>query len=278
PTFTARRSQEPVLTPLLVGKSLTAPIVAAFSSRGLSTAFPDILKPDVIAPGVNILAAWTNGSYKIVSGTSMSCPHVSGIAALIRAVHPTRTPAAIKSALMTSSSILDNRNRPIKDAVTLKAADPFPMGAGHVHPTATINPGLVYDMGPEDYINFLCGLKVYTEKQIALLSHKWPPCPNSERSADLNYPSFSVVKHRNVTNVGGKNAVYKVWVKSTPNVKVSVEPHTLVFKKQHETASFNVTFQSKVDASVSAAAEFGEISWKCVHGGTHVVRSPLALS
>ncbi|KAH9290011.1 hypothetical protein KI387_034128 [Taxus chinensis] len=118
----------------LVGKSLTAPIVAAFSSRGPSTAFPDILKPDVIAPGVNILAAWTDGTYKTDSGTSMSCPHVSGIAALIRAAHPTWTPAAIKSALMTSSSILDNRNRPIKDAVTLKAADPFVMGAGHVLP------------------------------------------------------------------------------------------------------------------------------------------------
>ncbi|KAH9290014.1 hypothetical protein KI387_034131, partial [Taxus chinensis] len=144
----------------------------------------------------------------------------------------------------------EGRNRSIKDVITLKAMDSFAMGAGHVDPTAAINPGLVYDMGPQDYIKFLCGLNAYTKKQITL-SHKWPPYPNSERYADLNYPSFSVVfkygkyvqvKHRIVTNVGEKNAVYKVWVKSTTNVKVSVEPQTLVFKKQQETASFNVTF------------------------------------
>ncbi|XP_057854467.2 subtilisin-like protease SBT1.7 [Cryptomeria japonica] len=268
----------------VVGKAI-APIVDVYSSRGPSALYPEILKPDLIAPGSNILAAWKEGGFNIISGTSMSCPHVSGIAALIRVSHPTWSPAAIRSALMTTASMLDNRKQPIKDALTLRAVDPFAMGAGHVNPRAALEPGLVYDLGPQDYINYLCGgLNNYTEKQIALLSHKWPPCPKSKSGADLNYPSFSVVfeygervqvKRRTVTNVGSDNAVYKVWVKSSPNVKVSVEPDTLVFKKRSERTSFNVTFESKVDGSEEG--EYGEITWKCIQGGMHIVRSPIVV-
>ncbi|GLJ35459.1 hypothetical protein SUGI_0713140 [Cryptomeria japonica] len=266
----------------VVGKA-TAPIVALFSSRGPSQNYPDVLKPDIIAPGVNILAAVTEGGFKIKSGTSMACPHVSGTAALIRAAHPTWSPAAIKSALMTTASTLDNRKQPIKDALTLRAADPFAMGAGHLNPRAALEPGLVYDLGPQDYINYLCGQNIYTEKQIALLTHKWPPCPKSESGADLNYPSFSILLkygervqvRRTVTNVGGDNAVYKVWVKSSPSVKVSVEPNILVFKKQNDQTNFNVTFVGKVEGSEEV--EYGEIWWKCIQGGTHIVRSPIVV-
>ncbi|GLJ35460.1 hypothetical protein SUGI_0713150 [Cryptomeria japonica] len=268
---------------LTVVRKSIAPIVASFSSRGPSVSYPDVLKPDVIAPGVNILAAWKDGGFNIISGTSMACPHVSGIAALIRAAHPTWSPAAIRSALMTTASTLDNRKQPIKDALTLRAADPFVMGAGHVNPMAAVEPGLVYDLGPQDYINYLCGgLNNYTKKQIALLTHKWPPCPKSELGADLNYPSFSVVfkkgervqvKRRTVTNVGSDNGVYKVWVKSSQSVKVSVEPSTLVFKRRHDQASFEVRLESKVKEGDKG--EYGEITWKCIQGGTHVVRSPI---
>ncbi|GJN23229.1 hypothetical protein PR202_gb10859 [Eleusine coracana subsp. coracana] len=93
-----------------------SPVVAAFSSRGPNTVTPGILKPDVIAPGVNILAAWSGSvgpsgipadtrrvGFNIISGTSMSCPHVSGLAALLRAAHPEWSPAAIRSALMTTA-------------------------------------------------------------------------------------------------------------------------------------------------------------------------------
>ncbi|GLJ35484.1 hypothetical protein SUGI_0713580 [Cryptomeria japonica] len=268
----------------VVGKAI-APIVGSFSSRGPSAFYPDVLKPDLVAPGVNILAAWKEGGFQIDSGTSMACPHVSGIAAIIRASHPTWSPAAIRSALMTTASTLDNRKQPIRDAPTLRAADPFAMGAGHVNPRAALEPGLVYDLGSQDYINYLCGgFYNYTKKQIALLSHKWPACPKSESGADLNYPSFSVilkygervqVKRRTVTNVGGDNAVYKVRVKSSPNVKVSVEPETLVFKKRSDQASFNVTFESQVEGSEEF--EVGEIMWKCIQGGIHIVRSPITV-
>ncbi|GLJ35485.1 hypothetical protein SUGI_0713590 [Cryptomeria japonica] len=268
----------------VVGKAI-APIVDTSSSRGPSLFYIDVLKPDLVAPGVNILAAWKEGGFRIDSGTSMACPHVSGIAAIIRASHPTWSPAAIRSALMTTASTLDNRKQPIKDALTLRAADPFAVGAGHVNPRAALEPGLVYDLRPQDYVNYLCGgLNNYTKKQIALLTHKWPPCPKSESGADLNYPSFSVilkygervqVKRRTVTNVGGNNAVYKVRVKSSPNVKVSVEPDTLVLKKRSEQASFNVTFESQVDGREES--EYGEIVWKCIKGGTHIVRSPISV-
>ncbi|XP_057842557.1 subtilisin-like protease SBT1.8 [Cryptomeria japonica] len=140
----------------------------------------------------------------------MSCLHVSGLAALIRGVHPSWSPAAIKSALMTSAYIRDNKNKPIKDASTVKAADPFALGTGHVNPAAAMDPGLTYDLAPSDYIHFLCTLKI-----------SCPRSSNLEDVADLNYPSFTryfnstripkvVVRRRTVTNVGVTRSTYKV--------------------------------------------------------------------
>ncbi|XP_058005332.1 subtilisin-like protease SBT5.3 [Hevea brasiliensis] len=93
-----------------------APFMAAFSSKGPNTIAPEILKPDITAPGVSIIAAYTGAEgptnedfdtrrvlFNSVSGTSMSCPHVSGIAGLLRTLHPTWSPAAIKSAIMTTA-------------------------------------------------------------------------------------------------------------------------------------------------------------------------------
>ncbi|GLJ29146.1 hypothetical protein SUGI_0574700 [Cryptomeria japonica] len=166
------------------------PTVAVFSSRGPSGGYPFILKPDMIAPGVNILAAVRN-DYDFKSGTSMATPHVTGIAALIKVLHPMWSPAATKSALMTSSYIVDNTNQPIADLSTVLEADPFATGAGHIDPEAAVDPGLVYDMEAQDYINFLCFLN-YTKQQIALLSNA--SCPSSTLAViDLNYPSFTML-------------------------------------------------------------------------------------
>ncbi|GLJ29066.1 hypothetical protein SUGI_0573380 [Cryptomeria japonica] len=106
---------------MVVRKETTAPIVASFSSRGPSEAYRQILRLDMISPGLNILEAYAGEfPYNILSGTSMSCPHVSGIATLIKAIHPTWSPAAIKSVLMTSPYVTNNADQPIKDSNTIK--------------------------------------------------------------------------------------------------------------------------------------------------------------
>ncbi|KAK9266489.1 hypothetical protein L1049_021671 [Liquidambar formosana] len=220
-----------------------APAMAAFSSRGPSSIGPDVIKPDVTAPGVNILAAWPPNTsptllnsdkrsvlFNIISGTSMSCPHVSGLAALLKSTHKDWSPAAIKSALMTTAYTLDNKKAPIADvgsAGSSESATPFAFGSGHVDPERASNPGLVYDITTEDYLNYLCSLN-YTSSQIVLLSRGSFSCPNDPtlQPGDLNYPSFAVLFNgdarnttvtykRTVTNVGTPMSTYTVQVNCT---------------------------------------------------------------
>ncbi|KAK7394579.1 hypothetical protein VNO78_15111 [Psophocarpus tetragonolobus] len=91
---------------------------------------------------------------------SMSCPHVSVIAGLLKTPHPSCTPAAIKSAIMTTgilaATTFDNTSKPTQDAFDEEVADPFTYGLGHVRPDLAVDPGLVYDLGLTDYLNFLC--------------------------------------------------------------------------------------------------------------------------
>ncbi|KAA8522317.1 hypothetical protein F0562_012990 [Nyssa sinensis] len=132
-----------------------APVVTSFSSRGPNSQSPGILKPDIIGPGVNILAAWpfpldnntnSESTFNVISGTSMSCPHLSGIAALLKSSHPYWSPAAIKSAIMTSADLLNVQGKPILDQ-TLHPADIFATGAGHVNPPKANDPGTVTNVG-----------------------------------------------------------------------------------------------------------------------------------
>ncbi|CAH8329795.1 unnamed protein product [Eruca vesicaria subsp. sativa] len=273
-----------------------SPVVAAFSSRGPNSITPNILKPDFIAPGVNILAAWTGAisptgfffdplrvEFNIISGTSMSCPHVSGLAALLKSVHPEWSPAAIRSALMTTAYNTYKDGKPILDIATGKPSTPFEHGAGHVSPTRAINPGLIYDLTTEDYIDFLCALN-YNSSQLIILSRGNHTCDSSKTYsvADLNYPSFAVNVHgsntykytRTVTNVGGAGS-YSVKVTSeTTAVNILVEPTVLNFKEVNEKKSYAVTFT--VDLSKpSGSNSFGSIDWS---DGKHVVASPVAIS
>ncbi|KAM0839218.1 hypothetical protein ACQ4PT_060460 [Festuca glaucescens] len=167
-----------------------APMVAGFSSRGPSVLAPEILKPDVVAPGVNILAAWSGDvspsswdidprrvEFNILSGTSMACPHVAGAAALIKKVHgdwtprqPSWTPAMVRSALMTTAGPLDKNGRDIVDSGTVFGgavmdATPLAAGAGLVLPRLAMDPGLLYDAGTQDYVDFMCTLN-YTAEQM----------------------------------------------------------------------------------------------------------------
>lgn len=164
----------------VIGSSPPAPIVAAFSSRGPNRSTPEILKPDVIAPGVNILAGWMGASaptdldidpkrvvFTLASGTSMSCPHVSGITALLRNSYPNWSPAAVKSALVTTAYNLDNSGKSILDLATGSESTPFIHRPGHVDPNSALDPGLVYDIDTSDYIVFLCTIG-YDAKRIAV--------------------------------------------------------------------------------------------------------------
>lgn len=271
-----------------------SPIVAAFSSRGPNPVTPEILKPDVIAPGVNILAGWTGAAgptglgldkrrvrFNIISGTSMSCPHVSGLAALLKAAHPEWSPAAIKSALMTTAYSTYKQGETIKDVVTTSAATPFDFGAGHVDPVAALDPGLVYDATVEDYINFLCASN-YTLEQIKTVTKRDFTCNVRKKYSvgDLNYPSFSVTLGkasrrvtytRNLTNVGAP-ATYKVSVSKVDAVKILVKPKALTFKQTYEKKTYTVTFVAR--SMLRNTIRSAHLEWS---DGKHIVRSIVAL-
>ncbi|XP_055809493.1 subtilisin-like protease SBT2.5 [Solanum dulcamara] len=153
----------------------SAPQVAVFSARGpnvkdYSFQDADHLKPDILAPGSLILAAWApNGTdeanycgegFALISGTSMAAPHIAGIAALIKQHHPHWSPAAIKLALMTTSSTIDRAERPLQaqqysgsETLTLVPATPFDYGSGHVNPRAALDPGLIFDVDYKSYLD-----------------------------------------------------------------------------------------------------------------------------
>ncbi|XP_022737626.1 subtilisin-like protease SBT1.2 [Durio zibethinus] len=267
----------------------SAPSVASFSSRGPSLASPGILKPDIIGPGVNILAAWpfplnndtnSKSTFNIVSGTSMSCPHLSGIAALLKSSHPTWSPAAIKSAMMTSTDLLNIGGKPIVDE-KLQTADVFATGAGHVNPSRANNPGLIYDIQPDDYIPYLCGLG-YTDAEVGILAHRSVKCSEKPTipEGELNYPSFSVklgpsqTFTRTVTNVGEANSSYEVTITAPKGVDVIVKPSTLCFSELYQKATYSITF-TRVESPFTIG-EFtqGFIKWVSAN---HFVRSPIAV-
>ncbi|KAL8495409.1 hypothetical protein ACS0TY_019520 [Phlomoides rotata] len=278
-----------------------APVMAAFSSRGPSLDVPQILKPDLTAPGVNILAAWPpNASptelktdnrsvqFNIISGTSMSCPHISGLAALLKSLHRNWSPAAIKSALMTTAYTLDSKDSPITDSGSKSsAATPFAFGSGHVDPEKASDPGLIYDISADDYLIFLCSLN-YTSSQIALFGGRNFSCPKDSRfqPGDLNYPSFAVLLSgnntnskvtytRTLTNVGIPVSNYAVKVSEPKGVSVTVQPRVLNFSKVGEKLSYRVTFTAVAKGVPSAQFSFGSLVWV---SDKHAVRSPIAVT
>ncbi|XP_075488830.1 subtilisin-like protease SBT1.1 [Primulina tabacum] len=276
-----------------------APVLAAFSSRGPSLIDPNIIKPDVTGPGVNILAAWPSNisptqletdkrrvKFNIVSGTSMSCPHISGLAALLRSFHKDWSPAAIKSALMTTSYVLDSQNAPISDAASRNStlATPFGFGSGHVNPEKASDPGLIYDISTEDYLMYLCSLN-YNSSQIAPFSRGSFACSNhtKPRPRDLNYPSFAVdftksarnaTAHykRTVTNVGTPKSRYTVEVTEPKGISINIKPKVLNFNKMGQKLSYKVSFTS---VGESDNYSFGSIAWV---SRKYVVRSPIAVT
>ncbi|RID68977.1 hypothetical protein BRARA_C01102 [Brassica rapa] len=266
----------------------TAPKVLSFSSRGPNIIVPDILKPDITAPGLEIVAAnslkalpfyddTTHVKYSVESGTSMSCPHVAGVAAYVKTFHPEWSPSMIKSALMTTAWSMNATQ-------TDYASTEFAYGSGHVDPIAASNPGLVYDITKADYMAFLCGMN-YNATTVKLISGEAVTCTEKILPRDLNYPSmsaklsgsnvsFTVTFKRTVTNVGGSNSTYKSKVVLTHGAKlnVMVSPRVLYMKSMNEKQSFTVTVSGRgLDPKMPSSAS---LIWS---DRTHNARSPIVI-
>jgi subtilisin family serine protease len=239
------------------------PEITDFSSRGPSTTTGgDILKPDIAAPGNDVVAAVAPPSnfgrdWDFYSGTSMASPHIAGIGALILALHPTWLPSEIKSAIMTSAG----------DTVS-SAGDPFSQGAGFVNPTGAADPGLVYPTTPNEYRQYLVGLGVHFAPPFDTLT----PVSGSQ----LNQASIAVgslagtqTVTRRVKNVGP--AATFTASASAPGFNVTVSPSSLTLATGAE-GTFTVSF-TRTDAAFDEWA-IGALMWT---DGTHHVRSPIAV-
>lgn len=267
-----------------------APFMAAFSSQGPNTVNPEILKPDITAPGLSILAAYSEEAppselsfdkrrvpFNVLSGTSMSCPHIAGIVGLLKTLHPDWSPAAIRSAIMTTARTRDNEEMPIKNSSFTKAT-PFSYGAGHVRPNRAMDPGLVYDLTTSDYLNFLCTMG-YNSTKIARFSTENYACSTKPvKLEDLNYPSITVPKlrgavtvTRKVKNVGSPGT-YVARIQEPAGVSVSVKPERLVFGKVGEEKVFVVSLQAQRKGN---GYVFGRLIWS---DGKHIVRSPIVVN
>ncbi|KNA20654.1 hypothetical protein SOVF_050340 [Spinacia oleracea] len=242
-----------------------APMVASFSSRGPNTLSKYVLKPDVIAPGVDILAGWPKNlspsgldidhrrsDYNIMSGTSMSCPHVSGLAALLKSAHMDWTPTMIRSALMTTAytGYHHEMNKTKTTRQNGHQLSYWVSGAGHVNPEKANDPGLVFDLSEDDYVQFLCASN-YNSTEIQIIVKKPVKCDDETKVKewDLNYPALIVPTNskgkeieivRTVKNVESGSSTYTAKVAHPKGLSVSVSPLELSFKAINETRKFSV--------------------------------------
>jgi subtilisin family serine protease len=266
---------------------LEAPAMAAFSSNGPALAGGgDLLKPDITAPGVDVIAAVSppgdNGNtYDAFSGTSMSSPHIAGIAALIISKNPGWSPMAVKSALMTTASQTDNAGKPIVGPDGATNATPLNFGSGHVSPGSAFNPGLVYDSGLTDWVRYGCGLGQF---QLVFV----PSVCSSFGSIDpsnLNYPTLAAgdlagtqTLTRTVTNVTEDGGIYDVTVSAPAGTTVTVSPtHLVVPPGKSKSYTVKIT---RTTATLGAWT-FGSLTWVEKKGDTsphaHAVRSNIAV-
>jgi subtilisin family serine protease len=251
-----------------------APFTASFSSRGpLTAGGGDLLKPDVVAPGQDILASvappGNHGlDFNLYSGTSMSAPHVAGVAALLMQLHPSWSPMMIKSALMTSGyDVIDTG---ISTATRI-----FRQGAGHIRPNSAADPGLVYNSGFFDWLAFLCGTTdgVDPDTCTALENLGYSLDPSDMNVAAIAIGDLAGIQTvtRKVTNVGSAGATYNATTTGLAGITVNVNPSSLTLAPG-ETGTFTVDF-TRTTAPLNAYVG-GQLTWT---DGTHNVRSPMVI-
>ncbi|MGW1345536.1 S8 family serine peptidase [Kribbella sp. NPDC002412] len=255
---------------------VTAPKVASSSSRGPSLAGNgDLLKPDVMAPGTNVLAAASafsaaGGEYAFMSGTSMSSPHIAGAAAVLKSKYPNWSPMAIKSALLTTTTDKDTSGQPIQND-SGSPATPFGYGAGLVQPKTAMDPGLVYDSTYEDWTKFVCGSGQVPATHELCANGKIDP-------SDLNYPTISIgdlagkqTVTRTVRNVGTLPEIYFPKVEGLKGFKVTVSPRMLI-TLPGRAATYKVTIENA--GAPLEQYSFGKLTWK---SSEHSVSSTVAI-
>ncbi len=274
----------------VTGDAVTAPEMASFSSRGPGqVASGDILKPDITAPGVDILAAYapslpnSNEQYAFLSGTSMSSPHMAGIGALMKDLFEVDTsPMAIESALVTTAYNQNNQGEPIMalnpETGELVPATPFNYGGGHVDPNVAAQVAAVYDSDPLDWINFLCGS-----------SGEFPPddptCTQEGvepiDASDLNRPSIAIgdlagtqTVTRTLTNITDTTLALSSTVE-VDGIAAVVEPAELTIEPG-ASADFTVTF-TRTDAAPLEEYSFGDLTWTDASGDSPDLESPIAI-
>ncbi|WP_457352305.1 S8 family serine peptidase [Roseateles sp. P5_D6] len=264
-----------------------APIMANFSSRGPNAGDSNVLKPDLTAPGVDVIAQVTPGlnqadrdavaagtlvpgpAWASYQGTSMSSPHVAGVALLLKQAHPTWGPGAIKSALMTTTySTLNDGLAGLSNGLL-----PWSQGSGHINPNKATDPGLVYNAGKNDWVKYQCKVN----KPAVLPATDCTTIGTLAETSDLNLPSLtagtvigSVTFPRNVTNVGTASATYTA-AASVPGFTTVVTPSSLTLAPG-ASASFTV----KLTATTAAEGvwNYGQLVWSDGAGG-HSVRAPI---
>lgn len=253
---------------LLVGDQtgqtpLALPVIAGFSSRGPALAAGgDLLKPDIAAPGVSVLAAVAprpNGGndFNLISGTSMAAPHVAGLAALIKGERTDWSPAAVRSAMVTTAADLKNPDGSVDTNF-------FNGGAGEVDPTRFLSPGLVYETDVLDYLSYIEGTGI--DLGIPGLEPIDP--------SDLNQPSIAVgalAGEQTITRsvTADTPGVYVAKV-DVPGFKAKVRPQVLHFSEAGQTKQFTVTLTRK-KATLDEYAQ-GELTWR---GGGTTVTTPI---
>jgi len=255
----------------------TGNIMGSFSSRGPAPV-PDVLKPDVTAPGINILAGFSPDSansmsgenFAFLTGTSMSTPHVAGVAALLKQKHPGWSPAVLRSALMTTA--YQEVNQP--DGET--PANPFDFGAGHIDPNRAVDPGIVYEITDDEFDAYACGIKspaVAPARCEALSSSGL-----SFEPADLNQPTIALSRltstraiTRRITNVSDTQESYQADVSAPVGIAVSVTPGSVTLGPG-QSVTFDVTFT--YESGPLDLWRFGSLTWT---SADHAARSVLAV-
>jgi subtilisin family serine protease len=277
-TYAATAGATATISKAFVDLTTPAPFIAGFSSRGPQLAGAgNLLKPDVTAPGVDVLAAVAhtpaqgNLDFNLESGTSMATPHVAGVGALLKQLHPTWSPMMIKSALMTTGfDILDVG---LSDATRI-----FDQGAGHIKPNKAADPGLVFDNSFNDWLAFLCGTpdrpSVGDSSCTALQNAGFSLDPSNLNVASIALgamPGTQMVT-RKVTNVSNQAETYTAAV-TTGMTGINVAVGAIGTITPGQTKSFTVAFTQ--NSAPLNAYTGGQLTLTGDKG--HVVRIPLVV-